>query len=160
MSDKPAISFGDIVRIDGYGQRLFRVETYEYIRYHSPEHTDDEWVYDLTALDSGEFMVATDCDLELVADAGQADEYLRANPVKPAVVGWRQIATTPKEPPKPTARELSAQEADKRRAQRKARADQVDNLLDRRSWYAKSEAVDKDERLAEIDAELRKLKEA
>lgn len=41
--------------------------------------------------------------------------------------------------------------------QRKARAEQVDNLLDRRSWYAKSEVADKDERIAEIDAELRKV---
>lgn len=163
--NKPDFHFGDLVTVDGYGARIFQVESFSVIHFYSPECEDEDLVYDLIAMDTGEWLEADEQDLTLVADAGQADEYLRANP--PIYYGEGMPMyffgdfgyggnRKPKEPPKPTARELSAQEAERKKQERKEKATQIDNLLDMRRWYAASDALDACERIAEIDGELRK----
>jgi hypothetical protein len=61
----------------------------------------------------------------------------------------------------PTARELSAKEAEEKKAARKAKAEEINNLLDRRNWYAdqfaKSGDVEDNEKVQRIDTELAKL---
>jgi hypothetical protein len=64
---------------------------------------------------------------------------------------------------KPTPRELSAQIADERKAMRKKRAEQIDNLLDMRIWASKMlEKTNNEEygdKVFAIDCELKKLVE-
>jgi hypothetical protein len=71
------------------------------------------------------------------------------------------LAKKEPQPKKLSARELSAKEAEERKAARKAKAEEIDNLLDRRNWYAeqfaKSGNVEDNERVIAIDQELKKL---
>lgn len=163
--NKPDFHFGDLVMVGGYGARIFQVDAYSKMYYYSPEIEYDDLTYELTAVDNGEFLIADEEDMALVADAGQADEYLRANPSAEVRYLYgvdyaeRVSVMKAKEPPKPTAKELSSQEAERRKQERKEKAAQIDNLLDMRRWYAASDALDAGERIAEIDGELRKVSE-
>jgi hypothetical protein len=69
----------------------------------------------------------------------------------------------PKEPRKPTAREISAKEAEEKKQARKVRAAEIDNLLDLRKWYADMLAKTNNEefgdRVFALDCELKKLTE-
>jgi hypothetical protein len=62
---------------------------------------------------------------------------------------------------KPTARELSAKEAEERRSARKALGEEIDNLLDLRNWAADMLAKTNDEaygdRVFAIDSKLKEL---
>ncbi|MDQ0270787.1 hypothetical protein [Cytobacillus purgationiresistens] len=167
--NKPDFYFGDLVTVAGYGQRIFQIDAYTDSYYYSPEVEFADLYYEVTSVDNGEFLIADEVDLTLVADAGQADEYLRANP--PQLIETEGLSMfymfgdfgnggrKPKELPKPTAREISAKEVADRKRKAKEQAAQIDNLLDMRRWYAASDALDAGERIAEIDAELRKVSE-
>jgi hypothetical protein len=77
--------------------------------------------------------------------------------------GGDETMSNPKEPRKPTARELSAQLAKEQKEMRKKRGEQIDNLLDLRNWAADMLAKTNDEaygdRVMAIDCELKKLTE-
>lgn len=169
---KPDFTFGDLVSVAGYPDIIFQVDGFREERHYYPQEQWDEMVYELIDCSRGDWLEADEGDLTLVADAAQADEYLRANPPKAAKLNYEEDlamyyfgefgfggSKKPSEPPKPSARELSAQEAERRKKARKDRAEAVDNLLDRRKWYADSDVEDKAERIAEIDEELRKVSE-
>jgi hypothetical protein len=183
--DFPA-EFGDIVEIAGYEGRAYQVESYRVETNFYPTEQTTDIIYDVVCVIHGDYLEADAEDLTLLADAGQADEYMRTidyeNYPKPTdyTIGI-DFANGPDftsinggmtmfnfdgfgaQPRKPTARELSAQEADRRKAARKARAEQIDNLLDQRNWYAGQLAKTNDEsygdRVMAVDAELKKLTE-
>jgi hypothetical protein len=150
MSEQNEIffNFGDLVRVDGYWPRVFKVDGYrrEHWQYPNEEWTD--MVYELHDVANTEFIEADVEDLTLVETADKADDYLAANPPnyevpaqeKPEwmtfMFGGEETMSKPKEPRKPTAREISAKEAEERKAARKARAAEIDNLLDLRNWAA------------------------
>jgi len=171
--------FGDIVEIAGYEGRAYQVESYRVETNFYPTEQTTDIVYDLVDVIHGDYLEADAGDITLLADAGQADEYMRtidyANyPQQSDFSAWMlditqltggndMFAKKPEQPRKPTARELSGQEAERRKAARKARAEQIDNLLDQRNWYAGQLAKTNDEaygdRVMAIDAELKKLTE-
>ena len=74
------ISFGDLVRIDGYGNRVFQVESFREETHYWQDGIMSELVYELFDCGNADWLEADAEDLTLLADASQADEYLRANP--------------------------------------------------------------------------------
>lgn len=174
-NQRPAL--GDLIRIDGYGARIFQVDAWRREEYHGIDVAYTEVIYEAFDCGNDEWFEAAAEDVTFVADASQADEWLRANPA-PIVptsdwtafgMGFLDIngggdeTMKAKEPRKPTARELSGQEAERRKQARKERAARIDELLDARN-DAKELAVffgDKDgeygAKVAEIDRELAEL---
>lgn len=146
MSNEPNeifFNFFDLVRADGLWPRVFRVEGYHIDNWRYPNEQWTDMVYELTDVYSGEFLEADVEDLTLVETADKAEEYLRNNPapaqpkhfaidVSHLIKGAETVA---KEERKPTAREISGQIADERKAARKAKAEQIDRLLDQMNDY-------------------------
>jgi hypothetical protein len=171
--NKPQYNFGDIVRVNGYFPRLFeidgrRIETWQY--------AEEQWtdiVYEVYDVLTSDWIECAEEDITLVVEADKADEYLVANPPnyevpaqdKPEwmtfMFGGDETMSKPKEPRKPTAREISAKEAEERKAARKARGEEFDNLLDLRNWAANMLAKTNNEefgdRVFAIDARLKEL---
>lgn len=174
--NKPSYHFGDIVSIAGYHPQVFIVDGYREERYYYPNEQWTDLVYELHCANSGEWIEADDDDLSLVVQAEQADEYLAVNPAPAPMRATdasgllsfmfggddMQFGRNPEPAPrKPTARELSAKEAEERKAIRKARAAEIDNLLEQRKWYAdmlvKTNNEDFGDRVFAIDCELKKM---
>lgn len=157
--NKPDYTFGDLVRVNGYSTRIFQVDG---IRVEQWLYPGEEWtdvIFELYDVGNNDWIEAIGEDLTLVADAGQADEYLAANPapVEPSstsfinyaelygMEGAVNMAKQGGEPRKPTARELSAIEADRRKKERKERAEKIDRLLDEYNDYMRLAAEFGDE---------------
>jgi hypothetical protein len=151
---------GDLVKVDGYDGRFFMVIGYQLIRNCLPEETYNEVVYEVLDAVTGEFLEADGEDVEFVTDADHASAYLAENPPEYKPIG-RAVTMAKQEPKKPTARELSAQIAEEKKAARKARAAEIDNLLDLRKWYADMLAKTNDEaygdRVMAVEAKLKEL---
>lgn len=174
--NKPEFNFGDIVKVNGYFPRLFEVDGRRIERW---QYKDEEWVdtvYEVYDVLTSDWIEAAEEDLTLVADADKAEEYLAANPPDyeaptPIQTDWmtdfshlmKGAETMAKPERKPTAREISAQEAEERKAARKARGIEIDNLLDIANWNRKMLDKTNDEaygdRLMAVEAELKKLVE-
>lgn len=162
-------TYGDLVTVDGYDRRFFMVIAYQLTRHCTPEEEYNETVFELLDAHTGEYLEADGEDVEFVTDAVNASEYLaqlEAPPEMPSRMPGLDFEMgggnmKAKEPRKPTARELSGIEAERRKAERKAKAARIDELLDQRNWYAAAlERTNNEEfgnRVFGIDAELKKL---
>jgi hypothetical protein len=156
---------GDLVTVDGYDGRFFMVIGFQLIRNCLPEEEYNEVVYEVLDAVTGEFLEADGEDVEFVTDAEHAAQYLAENPpeYKAPIYKVKGAETMAKPERKPTPRELSAQIADERKAMRKKRAEQIDNLLDMRIWASKMlEKTNNEEygdKVFAIDCELKKLTE-
>lgn len=169
---------GDLVTVDGYDGRFFMVIGYSLIRNCLPEEEYNEVVYEVLDAVTGEFLEADAEDVEFVTDADHAADYLAENPpdynepLPPSVdlsdwmVGLdftKGAVPMAKKERKPTPRELSAQIAEEKKALRKRRATEIDNLLDQRNWASKMlEKTNNEEfgdRVFAIDCEIKKLVE-
>jgi hypothetical protein len=166
---------GDLVTVDGYDGRFFMVIGYQLIRNCLPEEEYNEVVYEVLDAVTGEFLEADGEDVEFVTDAEHASQYLVENPPNyeaPATKRTFEIISdlsifggvtdmAKQEPRKPTAREISAKEAEERKAARKARGEQIDNLLDLRNWaadmLAKTNNEEFGDRVMAIDSKLKEL---
>jgi hypothetical protein len=129
--------FGDLVEVDGYPNRVFRVESYRFIVNYHPNVTFSEIVYDLSDAITDEWLEADADDLTLLADAGQADEYLKTidlrNYPRPQMFSFSIIPVTEEVASLErslTPREKSAKEAEERKQMRKLEAEIIDDLLD------------------------------
>jgi hypothetical protein len=173
--NKPEFNFGDIVKVVGYYPRLFEIDGR---RIEHWQNKDEEWtdvIYEVYDVLTSDWIECAEEDITLVVEADKAEEYLEANPpeyeapspIKPEwmtiMFGGDETMSNPKEPRKPTARELSAQLAKEQKEMRKKRGEQIDNLLDLRNWAADMLAKTNDEaygdRVMAIDCELKKLTE-
>ena len=172
--NKPQYEFGDIVQVNGYFPRLFEVDGR---RIENWQYKDEEWtdtVYEVYDVLTSDWIECAEEDMTLVVEADKAEEYLAANPPNyevpaPAQPDWatfifeKGAMSVAKEERKPTARELSAQLAKEQKELRKRRAEQIDNLLEQRKWYADMLAKTNNEefgdRVFALDAELKKLAE-
>jgi hypothetical protein len=175
MTNKQPPTHGDLVRVNGYGNRVFQVESYYDQSWY---YVDENWtdrIYELFDMGNADYIEADAHDLTFIADASQADEYLRANPApienayKPPSAegmhyysellfgGGNEMFNQSKEPKKPTARELSSQEAAKRKQARKDRAKKIDACLDWMNYY---KAEGNTAKVAEIKQELAELVQA
>ncbi|AXN39809.1 hypothetical protein [Peribacillus butanolivorans] len=158
--NKPEYTFSDLVHIAGYGSRIFKIESYRIEQCYAPDEEWSEIVYDLIDTQSGQYVECDEEDMRL-ADGSSVDEaeldgtgidifdfmgglgnvdinpdidYSEIYNVNEAIkrVEAEKMA---KEPRKPTARELSGQEAERRKQARKDRAKRVDELLDEMNDY-------------------------
>jgi hypothetical protein len=173
--NKPQYNFGDLVRINGYFPRLFEIDgrRIEHWQYAEEQWTDV--VYEVYDVLSSDWIECAEEDITLVAEADQAEEYLAANPPdyevpaqdKPEwmtfMFGGDETMSKAKEPRKPTAREISAKEAEERKAARKALGEEIDNLLEIAQWNRNMLEKTNDEaygdQLFAVEAELKKLVE-
>ncbi|WP_025851653.1 hypothetical protein [Bacillus velezensis] len=140
---KTEFTFGDIVSVSGYENRIFYVDAWREVK-ETDEWGVSEYVeFELTDAINGEFLDAFETDLRLVCRKHFAEDYLLAydvtdypEPAGPSFhftddfsfgIGYAKkeavgMAREPKETPK-TARALSAQEVTKRKRK-------TDELLD------------------------------
>jgi hypothetical protein len=167
--NKPEYNFGDLVRINGYWPRLFEIDG---IRTEHWQYKDESWVdtvYEVYDVLTSDWIECAEEDITLVAEADKAEEYLAANPPdyeapaqeKPEWMTFMFGEEEKAMSKKPTLREISAKEAEQKKAARKARAAEVDNLLDLRIWYADMMEKTNDEaygdRVFAMDAKLKEL---
>lgn len=73
----PIASYGDIVRVVGYGDHLFAVEAYTIEYHYEADHEYCELLYDLTCVygDSG-YIVGEQDDISVVCKAHESDAFL------------------------------------------------------------------------------------
>jgi hypothetical protein len=177
--NKPQFNFGDLVRVNGYYPRLFEIDG---IRTEHWQYKDESWVdtvYEVYDVLSSDWIECAEEDITLVAEADQAEEYLAKNPPDYEVPAQEKpewmtfmfggdetmngFGEKAKEPRKPTAREISAKEAEERKAARKAQAAEIDNLLDIAHWNRNMLEKTNDERYGDqlfaVEAELKKIVE-
>jgi hypothetical protein len=174
---------GDLVIVDGYEGRFFMVIGFQLIRNCLPEEAYNEVVYEVLDAVTGEFLEADGEDVEFVTDAEHAAQYLAENPQEyeataPILPDWakdvyqslvdienyeRGAVNMSKPERKPTAREISAKEAEQKKAARKALGEEIDNLLDIAQWNRRMLEKTNDERYGDqlfaVEAELKKLVE-
>jgi hypothetical protein len=171
--NKPEFNFGDLVRVAGYFPRLFEIDGRRIERWQYPNEDWTDIVYEVYDVLTSDWIECAEEDLTLVVEAGQAEDYLAANPPnyevpaqeKPEwmtfMFGGDETMSKPKEPRKPTAREISAKEAEEKKQARKARGEEIDNLLDLRSWasdmLAKTNNEEFGDRVFAIDAKLKEM---
>jgi hypothetical protein len=167
---------GDLVTVEGYDGRFFMVIGYQLIRNCLPEEAYNEVVYEVLDAVTGEFLEADGEDVEFVTDADHASAYLAENPPEYKepiqsldISDWMidiskytgGVTNMAKQERKPTAREISAKEAEERKAAKKARAAEIDNLLEIAQWNRNMLDKTNDEsygdRLFAVEAELMKL---
>lgn len=73
---KNIASFGDLVHVADYGDRIFTVESYSYsIQYYRHEAIE-EIIYDLTDVETLEYLIAYQEDITVICKASEANEYL------------------------------------------------------------------------------------
>jgi hypothetical protein len=173
--NKPQPTHGDLVRITGYGNRVFQVESYYDQQWFYPDETWTDRIYELFDMGNADYIEADADDLTMITDASQADEYLRANPapLEPSSIDFTNYLggdltmfnfgnddAKKKPAPKPTARELSGQEAERRKQARKDRAKKIDACLDWMNYYREQGGAEAEAKVAEIKQELAELVEA
>lgn len=73
---QPQASIEDIVNVDGYGNRVFRVDGYSVEFHYEKDHEYSEVIYDLTCPFTFEFIVAGESEVTIVCKAEQGDAYL------------------------------------------------------------------------------------
>ncbi len=143
LADDHGINFGDLVHVAGYGDRPFFVDNWTVKINYTPDAEWTETWFDITCAHTGEYHLAELEDITKVCDAAQADDYLlyHASPYVPdmMLIGSElDFGNKPKEGSKmyrkperkPTQRELSNQEAERRKQARKERKQKIDVLLD------------------------------
>lgn len=173
------IKFGDLVSVAGYENRTFSVVGYR-IEHHHYVHTNfTEVVFELTDVQTSEWMETDENDLTLICRESQASEYIARLPLTQQQQSnsthdmeqlldslWEESEPSSvhqSEPRKLTPREVSSREAESRKQLRKIKAEIIDELLERRNDYRLLFETFGDEEYNDmvfaIDAELFKLTE-
>lgn len=165
---KSFFQFGDLVRVDGYGDRIFEVLGYRVEQYYYPDQQHTDIVFELSDAHTLEWLEADENDLTLICREDQSEEYLANAPLpqSQAQVILFLAEGTPTEAPverKLTAREQSSREAESRKLLRKIMNEIIDDLLVQRKNYEELYKAWGDEayndKIFAIDAEINKLQE-
>lgn len=77
MTQKHDISHGDLIRVEGYADRPFFVDSWTIETICLPDVTYSETWFDITCAWTGEYMRAELSDIKRICGADQADDYLR-----------------------------------------------------------------------------------
>jgi transposase-like protein len=149
---KSFFQFGDLVRVDGYGDRIFEVLGYRVEQYFYPDEQHTDIVFELSDAHTLEWLEADENDLTLICREDKAEEYL-AEGVTAADPTERKL----------TPREESSRLAEERKQLRKMKAEIIDDLLDRIRDYRRLYAMFGDEEFSDVvfalEAEINKLNE-
>lgn len=73
----PIAGIGDLITLIGYGQRVFRVDSYTHEFIYEIDATTEDIYYDCTCVSSSEYMIGAQDDVTVVCDETQADAFLR-----------------------------------------------------------------------------------
>lgn len=79
MTQKHEINFGDLVYVDGYGNRPFFVDGWSEESIYTIDGQFDETWFDVTCAHTGEYHMAELSDVKLVCRAEQAESFLKYN---------------------------------------------------------------------------------
>jgi hypothetical protein len=163
------IKFGDLVRVDGYGDRVFEVIGYRVEQYHYPDQQHTDIVFEVSDVHTLEWLEADENDLTLVCREAESEQYIANMPLPQSqaqiILYLAEGNVVPTEAPqrKLTPREESSREAERRKELRKLKAEIIDELLVRRLDYAWLYETLGDEYYGDvifaIDAEINKLNE-
>jgi hypothetical protein len=161
--------FGDLVRVDGYGDRVFEVLGYRIESHYYPQQPYyTEVVFDLLDVHTNEYLEADENDLTLVCREAEAEQYIAKMPLPQSqaqVILYlaEPSATAEQTQRKLTPREESSREAELRKELRKLKAEIIDDLLDRIRDYRRLYAMFGDEEFNDVvfalEAEINKLNE-
>src|SRR5690625_7622171 len=80
---RPNAGIGDLVTIDGYGNRVFRVDSINYEYYLDEEVEHDGIFYETTDVRTFDMLLAVDVDITVVSPYEHARKYLQMNVAKP-----------------------------------------------------------------------------
>src|SRR5690625_2544196 len=80
---RPNAGIGELVTIDGYGNRVFRVDSTNYEYYLDEEVEHDGIFYETTDVRTFEMLLADDVDITVVSPSENARKYLQMNIAKP-----------------------------------------------------------------------------
>lgn len=69
--------FGDIVQVKGYGNDLFKIVGFRTEIWRYKEDAWEDVIYELSRITDGEWLEAAEDELTLVADAEQADSFIK-----------------------------------------------------------------------------------
>lgn len=152
--------FGDLVEHVLYPGRVYQVESYRSEKYFYPDEEYSGVIYEVLDIHTQAWDEFDALELYLLASSDQADEYIRALPKRaPNSEGGNKMdmfnfyggneSQKPKPEPKPTARELSSKEAERRKQARKDKATRIDALLDEMNDYRQLAAQFGDEEYKE-----------
>lgn len=147
-------NFGDLVTCEGYPDRLFTVDSWRVEQHYFPEAEWTETVYELTDVNSAEWLEADEEDLRLVAKADKAEEYLASHKGGDVAVMFTTVDFRGRSgrPPK-VAPEIERYNKARERERR------INELLDARNDYTAlfNEFGDKEyeNKIKEIDRKLR-----
>lgn len=127
---EPIASFGDIVKVTGYGDDLFAVESYAVEYNYEPDMASCGIIYDLTCVvgNAGVYTLAEQYDVTVVCKAAESEAYLRdyATPKQPKNYDWLSVNLSVEKvvnkPKPPTDRRKQAK-----------KQDEIDGLLDKLS---------------------------
>jgi hypothetical protein len=70
-------NIGDLVNINGYPREIFRIDGYVHSHHVYDGEAWDELAYELTRVDTGDWLDADEDDMILVCKAEKADAYIR-----------------------------------------------------------------------------------
>jgi hypothetical protein len=160
--------FGDLVRVDGYGDRVFEVLGYRVESHYYPQQPYyTEIVFDLIDVHTDEYLEADEVDLTLVCREAEAEQYIANMPLPQSqaqVILFLSPGITEEIiERKLTPREESSREAERGKELRKLKAEIIDDLLDRIRDYRRLYATFGDEEFNDVvfalEAEINKLNE-
>jgi hypothetical protein len=165
---KSFFQFGDIVRVDGYGDRVFEVLGYRVEQYHYPDAEHTDIVFELSDAHTLEWLEADENDLTLVCREAESQQYLANAPLPQSQAQVILYLAEPNATAEPTQRKLtpreeSSREAERRKELRQMKAEIIDDLLDRIRDYRRLYAMFGDEEFNDVvfalEAEINKLNE-
>ena len=82
-SRRPNAGIGDLVTINGYGNRVFRIDAVNYEYYRDEEVEHDGFFYEATDVKTFEMLLADDVDITIISPSENARKYLQMNIAKP-----------------------------------------------------------------------------
>jgi|SRR5690625_3962352 len=82
-SRRPNAGIGDLVTINGYGNRVFRIDAVNYEYYRDEEVEHDGFYYETTDVETLEMLLADDVDITIISPSENARKYLQMNIAKP-----------------------------------------------------------------------------
>lgn len=153
MRKKTNINFGDLVRMDGYGEELFFVDGYSIEHRYEPSAEYTEVHYDLTSAHGGGYTIGFEEDIHRVCGAEAADDYLMYHASPPKKTAEIKVHIT--------CDELVAKIADDIKGQNPNNRAQIDALLEELNDYLVLAELFGTEEYDDIIAEIkRKLEKA
>lgn len=157
---KPVATIGDIVTIEGYARRLFRVDGYTHEFMYDEDGANEDLWYDVSCVITGDYTIGAHDEVKLVCKAEYSDQFIaeyQHPEMTPLNSGLEIVFTMETEapaevaPPKPKIRTKVQTQID----------ELLDELNDKRSLIATIGDADGEyaRQISEVQTKLRALME-